>query len=288
LAVTLSYDLEQLVIMAGKTRSPQSSEIAFTYPDERVGLARVWSTDEGGDRVFVSVYEITDLRRLERIRQDFVANVSHELRTPLTIIRSMAETLLDDEPSISERSTKYLSKIVSEVDRLSMISQDLLILSAAESNPVRKQMCDLTDVFRSAVQQLEPKAAEKDLSLTFEGPPRCIVEANTSQMTQVALNLIDNAIKYTTTGEIRVAVETCDPTVRISVTDTGIGIPSDQVKRIFERFYRIDRARGRSTGGTGLGLSIVKHIVEAHGGSVTLESALNHGSTFTVELPIGG
>jgi len=287
LAVTLSYDLEQLAIAGGRNRSPQSAEISFTYPDERVGLARVWSTEEGGERVFVSVYEITDLRRLERVRQDFVANVSHELRTPLTIIRSMAETMVDDELAISERSTKYLNKIISEVDRLSMISQDLLILSAAESNPVRKQMCDIADVFRSAVQQLQPKAAEKSLTLSFEGPQRCIVEANTSQMTQVALNLVDNAIKYTTAGDIRVSVVAAESAVTISVEDTGIGIPSDQVKRIFERFYRVDRARSRSTGGTGLGLSIVKHIVEAHGGKVTVESVLNRGSTFTVDLPVG-
>lgn len=287
LAVTLSYDLEQLVVTGGKTRTPQNAEISFTYPDERVGHARVWSTHEGADRVFLSVYEITDLRRLERIRQDFVANVSHELRTPMTIIRSMAETLVDDEPAMSERSTKYLNKIISEVDRLSMISQDLLILSAAESNPVRKQMCDIAEVFRTSVQQLEPKAAEKGLSLTFEGPARAIVEANSSQMTQVAMNLIDNAIKYTTAGDIKVSLEAVETAVRISVADTGIGIPSDQIKRIFERFYRVDRARSRATGGTGLGLSIVKHIVEAHGGSVTVESALNRGSTFTVELPIG-
>ncbi len=288
LAVTLSYDLEQLVIMGGKTESPQSGEISFTYPDERVGLAKVWSTEEGGERCFLSVYEITDLRRLERVRHDFVANVSHELRTPMTIIRSMAETLIDDEPALSERSSKYLLKIMSEVDRLSMISQDLLILSAAESNPVRKQMCDICDVFKGTVHQLESKAKGKDLDLTFEGPDRCIVEANTSQMTQVALNLIDNAINYTTTGAVHVNVVPGDTTVQVMVTDTGLGIPSDQVNRIFERFYRIDRARSRSTGGTGLGLSIVKHIVEAHGGVVTVESALNHGSTFTVELPVGG
>ena len=288
LAVTLSYDLEQLVIASGRSRTPQSAEINFTYPDERVGLSRVWSTEEGGERVFVSVYEITELRRLERIRQDFVANVSHELRTPMTIIRSMAETLVDDEPSMSSRSAKYLNKIISEVDRLSMISQDLLILSAAESNPVRKQMCDIADVFKGVVQQLEPKASEKGIRLDYVGPDQSIIEANTSQMTQVALNLVDNAIKYTTHGEIHVGLETGISSVRILVKDTGIGIPSDQIKRIFERFYRIDRARSRATGGTGLGLSIVKHIVEAHGGSVTVESALNIGSTFIVELPISG
>ncbi len=287
LAVTLSYDLEQLVLTGGKTRSPQNAEISFTYPDERVGHAKVWCSEESGERVFLSVYEITDLRRLERIRQDFVANVSHELRTPMTIIRSMAETIVDDETDLSERSIKYLNKITSEVDRLSMISQDLLILSAAESNPVRKQRCDIAEVFRTAVHNLEKKATDKGLTMTFVGPEQCMVEANTSQMTQVALNLVENAIKYTTSGTVSVEVTPSETNINVAVTDTGIGIPSDQIKRVFERFYRVDRARSRATGGTGLGLSIVKHIVEAHGGTVAVDSALNHGSTFTVELPIG-
>ncbi len=287
LAVTLSYDLEQQVITTAKSGTPQNAEITFTYPDERVGLAKTWPTNDGGERVFLSVYEITDLRRLERVRQDFVANVSHELRTPLTIIRSMAETMLDDEGEISERSSRYLTKIVGEVDRLTLISQDLLILSASESNPVRKHRCDIGEVFRNVVQQLEPKATKKSLSLTFEGPLPCVIEANSSQMTQVALNLIDNAIIYTATGTVTVKVVRGDAEVTISVTDTGIGVPSDQIDRIFERFYRVDRARSRATGGTGLGLSIVKHIVEAHGGTVNVASSLNNGSTFTVTMPIG-
>jgi len=115
LAVTLSYDLEQLVVSTGRNRSPQHAEISFTYPNEKVGLAKTWPTTDGGERVFLSVYEITDLRRLERIRQDFVSNVSHELRTPLTIIRSMAETLIDDAVDLNDRSSKYLTKIISEV-----------------------------------------------------------------------------------------------------------------------------------------------------------------------------
>jgi len=287
LAVTLSYDLEQLVVSTGRNRSPQHAEISFTYPNEKVGLAKTWPTTDGGERVFLSVYEITDLRRLERIRQDFVSNVSHELRTPLTIIRSMAETLIDDAVDLNDRSSKYLTKIISEVDRLTLISQDLLILSAAESNPVRKQLCDIGEVFRNVVVQLETKAKTKGLKLSFEGPVPCLIEANSSQMTQVALNLVDNAIKYTTAGHINVQVELGEQSVKIFVSDTGIGIPSDQIDRIFERFYRIDRARSRSTGGTGLGLSIVKHITEAHGGKVSVESSLNNGSIFTIELPIG-
>lgn len=286
LAVTLSYDLEQLVSATYQSQAPQSAELTFSYPDERVGLVRAWPSPEGLDRVFLSVYEITDLRRLERIRQDFVGNVSHELRTPLTIIRAMSETLLDEETPDPATYRRYLTKIVSEVDRLSTISNDLLILSAAESNVVRKQSCDLADVFRQVTQELFWKAEEKGLKLTFEGPEDLQIEANPAQMTQVALNLVDNALNYTPEGQVWVRVREDDGEAVAEVQDTGVGISSEHVQRIFERFYRVDKGRSRSTGGTGLGLSIVKHIVEAHGGRVVVDSALNVGSTFRVTLPI--
>lgn len=288
LAITLSYDLEQLVLEAFRLKQPQRAELNFAYPVERVGLANAWPSDDNAERVFLSIYEITDLRRLERVRQDFVSNVSHELRTPLTIIRTMAETLLDDDPPDPELSRKYLPKVISEVDRLSMISNDLLILSAAESNPVRKHNCDIAETFRSVLDQLTPKAHDKGLVVEYEGPRRFTIEANTAQMTQVAINLIDNAINYTPQGKIRVSLEPTPDDVAIHVEDTGLGIASEHLPRIFERFYRVDKARSRAgSGGTGLGLSIVKHIVEAHGGRVTVVSALNEGSTFTVKLPIG-
>jgi two-component system, OmpR family, phosphate regulon sensor histidine kinase PhoR len=287
LAMTLSYDLEQLVMEAFRQRQPQHAEMTFAYPSERVGLAKAWPSDDNVERVFLSIYEITDLRRLERVRQDFVSNVSHELRTPLTIIRSMAETLLDDQPMDQELAAKYLPKVVSEVDRLSMISNDLLILSAAESNPVRKHSCDIAEVFRSTLEQLTSKAREKGLETVFEGPKHLTADANTAQMTQVAINLIDNAINYTNQGSVKVKVEQDENEVVIEVQDTGLGISSEHLPRIFERFYRIDKARSRVSGGTGLGLSIVKHLVEAHGGKVTVDSALNQGSTFRIRLPMG-
>lgn len=287
LAITLSYDLEQLVLEAFKQRLPQHAEFNFSYPTEHVGTAKAWPSDDNAERVFLSIYEITDLRRLERVRQDFVSNVSHELRTPLTIIRSMAETLLDDPTPDPELSAKYLPKIVSEVDRLSLISNDLLMLSAAESNPVRKQRCDIADLFRSILEQLTSKAKEKGIETSFDGPKSLLIEANTAQLTQVAMNLIENAINYTNQGTIWISVAVEDGNAVVNVTDTGLGIPSEHLPRIFERFYRVDRARSRVSGGTGLGLSIVKHIVESHGGKVTVISALNQGSTFTVRLPVG-
>lgn len=285
LAVTLSYDLEQLVVEALRRMEPQSAELVFSYPHERVGLVSVWTEDSHKPRAFISIQEITELRKLERIRQDFVANVSHELRTPLTSIRAMAETLQDD-PADDVRQ-RFLGKILDEVDRLSLIANDLLVLSAAESNPVRKHACDLADVARNAVMQLERKANEKGLELSYEGPAKLLVEANTSQMTQVMLNLVENAINYSQSGVVSVMLGRHNNVARLDVRDTGIGIASEHLPRIFERFYRVDRGRSRATGGTGLGLSIVKHIVEAHGGTVSVMSELNRGSTFTVTLPIG-
>jgi two-component system phosphate regulon sensor histidine kinase PhoR len=281
LKVTLSHDLEALAKHADLTAQAETAELKFTYPEERIALAKAWRSEEG--RVFLSVIDITQLRRLERIRQDFVANVSHELRTPLTIIRAMAETLTDDEDP--DTKTRYLHKIMSEVDRLSSITQDLLVLSVAEGNPVRKYTCDLAEVVRAVVGQLRPRAQEKGLELVLEAPAELEMQANASQMTQVALNLIENAINYTAAGSISVRVCPRVEAVLLEVEDTGIGIARADIPRIFERFYRIDKARSRSTGGTGLGLSIVKHIVEAHGGTVSVESALNEGSTFTVYLP---
>ena len=281
LTVTLSHETEVLVQRVAVTGQPEVAELAFSYPSEEVGLVKAWPSP--GNRVFLSIFEITELRKLERIRKDFVANVSHEMRTPMTIIRAMAETLLDeDDDHLKE---KYLVKIISEVDRLSSISQDLLILSTAELNPVRKQDCDIADIFRTALGQLQPKAAEKSIVLAYEGPEHHSISANSAQMVQIAINLIDNAINYTPSGEVDVTLTPSESNVQIDVRDTGLGIASEHLGRIFERFYRVDRARSRSTGGTGLGLSIVKHIVESHGGTVTVVSNLNEGSTFTVILP---
>ena len=285
LAVTLSVDLEQLVLQAAKLPDDLHKELSFTYPKDRIAIAKVWTTQPNRTRVYLSLVEITDLRRLERVRRDFVANVSHELRTPMTIIRAYAETMLDDDDS--EIRARYLPRIISEVDRLSTITQDLLVLSTSESSPVRKAPCDFADLMRATVQQLQTQAQEKKLLMAYHGPDSLFIEANSSQMTQVALNLIENAIKYTNEGGVDVTLKEQPGSVLLTVVDTGIGISSEHSQRVFERFYRVDKGRSRASGGTGLGLSIVKHIIEAHGGKVALKSALNQGSTFTVELPIG-
>jgi two-component system, OmpR family, phosphate regulon sensor histidine kinase PhoR len=284
IAVTLSSELEQLVLNAAVRHSVIDAELNFASPVDRVGMAKAWPQDEG-NRVFLSVYDITDLRHLERVRRDFVSNVSHELRTPLTIIRSMAETLLDAPDTPAAKKGQYLEKVISEVDRLTMMANDLLVLTTAESQVVAKRPCDIAEIFRGVTDQLLPKAIEKGLDLRYQGPFSLIVPAHTEQLRQVALNLIENAINYTSQGRITSVIRDEGTEVIAIVNDSGIGIASDDVPRIFERFYRVDKGRSRGTGGTGLGLSIVKHIVEAHGGNVTVDSALNVGSTFTIRLP---
>ena len=282
LAIAKNAELERLLEAAKGASEPVRGELTFAHPHEWIGLTSVWR-DRNESRLFVSVYEITELRRLERVRRDFVANVSHELRTPMMIIRGYAETLMDEEPIPVETSGRMLPRIVAEVDRLSTITRDLLALSVAESSAVHKERCDLADVVRGTASGLLSKARGKGLELTYEGPETLMIQANTAQMSQVALNLVDNAINYTAAGSVRVRLQ---EGAVLTVEDTGIGIPPEALDRVFERFYRVDKGRSRATGGTGLGLSIVRHIVEAHGGRVSVSSVVGEGSTFRAEIPV--
>ncbi len=286
LGVTLSRDMASLVEHAAEADPTKFHEIVFGHPKERIGLVRVWPQNPNKDRFFVSVYDVTDLRRLERARRDFVANVSHELRTPMATIRAIAETLLDDTDSRNAGDQRYLEKIVSEIDRLTRISNDLLTLSAAESKTMVMERVNLSDLARSAIHQVLPKATKKGLELVGEIVPSTPVNAHNEQMVQVLLNLLDNAVNYTSKGRVVLRAFSRDGLARVEVEDTGIGIPSEHLDRIFERFYRVEKARSRESGGTGLGLSIVRHIVESHGGKVGVESELNKGTTFWFTLPL--
>lgn len=285
LAVTLSVELEQLVLRAYEDDERVEAELTFSFPRERICRASAWCAPEGLNRIYLALVDITDIRRLERVRRDFVANVSHELRTPMTIIRSYSETMLDDDDP--EQRERYLTRIINEVDRLTSITHDLLVLSTAESNFVRKGPCDIGEILRYAHNLLEPTAKDKGLTLTRDAPDSFFIEANSSQLTQVIVNLMENAIKYSNEGGVMVKFQEEEGNVKIDFTDTGVGIAAEHLPRLFERFYRVDKGRSRNLGGTGLGLSIVKHIVEAHGGKVLVDSSLNQGSTFTIVLPIG-
>lgn len=284
-AITLSYDLEQAVHRVAKSGEAENAELTFTYPSEMVGQVKIWPQPEN-DQLFVSIIDSSDLVHLRRIRQDFVANVSHELRTPLSIIRALAETLLDEKRPTAALRERYLTKVINEVDRLAMISNDLLVLSSSESGPVRKQECDFVEVVKGVINQVRIMANDKGIALIYRGIESQTIQANPFQISQVVLNLVDNALKYTNDGAIEIAVSADASMVHVNVKDTGIGIAPEHIDRIFERFYRVDKARSRASGGTGLGLSIVRHIVEAHGGKVEVSSEVGTGTTFSVSLPI--
>ena len=235
------------------------------------------------------LHDITDLERLERVRRDFVANVSHELRTPLTAIRGYAETLLEGALEDQENNRRFLEIIKAHAIRLSNISSDLLTLSELEAGKARSEpeAVSVREAVESAMRTLEAEARVRGVSLACGRMEDARVLGNRMQVEQALVNLLDNAIKFNRpSGEVLVELtRTTDGRAKITLTDTGIGIPHDDLPRIFERFYRVDKARSREVGGTGLGLSIVKHIIERMNGTVSVESQLGKGSTFTLLLP---
>lgn len=253
-----------------------------------VTIARLVLQDGIGGAVAV-FHDITDLKRVEQMRQDFVANVSHELRTPLTSIKGYAETLCDEGIKDVPKAQSFAEIILKHANRLSTLVQDLLSLTQLESqsSPILKNEIDLRKVLDAAVLVVKPRAERKSLNIQTESvPEETMVWANWDQMAQALINLLDNAVKYTQEGgSITVSVAYAGDEVHITVADTGIGIPREHLNRIFERFYRVDKNRSRELGGTGLGLSIVKHIIQSHGGSVWVQSELEGGSAFSFSLP---
>ncbi|MBV8817559.1 MAG: PAS domain-containing protein, partial [Acidobacteriaceae bacterium] len=235
------------------------------------------------------LHNVTELERLERVRKDFVANVSHELRTPLATIRGYAETLLDGGLEDQENNRKFIEIILSHAIRLNNIASDLLIISELESNgsATQPKPVSIRSVVESALRTVESSARVCGVRLTSGRIEDFQVMGYEIRLEQAFVNLLDNAIKFNRPeGEVRIETNAIkDGQASVTITDTGIGIPSDDVPRIFERFYRVDKARSRAVGGTGLGLSIVRHVIEQAGGSIQVESQLGKGSRFTVLLP---
>jgi two-component system phosphate regulon sensor histidine kinase PhoR len=235
------------------------------------------------------LHDITDLERLERVRKDFVANVSHELRTPLTAIRGYAETLLDGALDDPDNRRRFVEIIQSHAIRLNNIASDLLTLSELESGrpPVAPGRLSVLATLEAAMRTVESEAAMRKVHLGWGTVEDLQVMGNKIKLEQAFVNLLDNAVKFNRGGgEVWVeAGRIPGGKVAISIADSGIGIPSADLPRIFERFYRVDKARSREVGGTGLGLSIVKHVIEQMQGTVSVESQLNKGSRFTVVLP---
>ena len=238
----------------------------------------------------VVMNDITRLRRLERVRKDFVANVSHELKTPITSIKGFVETLLDGAMDDPEDARRFLDIIARQAGRLNAIINDLLTLSKLEQQTETMEISvkreNIRTTIDAAIQLCEIKRTEKGIAIDVECDPGLMAEVNDPLLEQALVNLIDNALKYSESGSrIEISAARAEDEVRISVRDHGCGIEQKYLPRLFERFYRVDRARSRQLGGTGLGLAIVKHICQAHRGRVTAESSPGKGSTFTIHLP---
>ncbi len=234
---------------------------------------------------------LVELRRVNKIRRDFVANVSHELKTPATSLRLLAESLVDILDEDPDQARYFAEQLKNETERLAQLITDLLDLARLESeegvqNP---SPVDLRSVLMVVLSRLRPAARRKNITLSWKRSGSATlytVLGDETQLTSMFSNLVENAVKYTPPGgRVEVIGESDEGEIVVRISDTGIGIPAENLARIFERFYRVDKARSKETGGTGLGLSIVRHVAENHGGHVTVESTLGEGSTFTVRLP---
>ncbi|SCH15085.1 HAMP domain-containing sensor histidine kinase [Romboutsia sp. 1001713B170207_170306_H8] len=236
----------------------------------------------------INIEDITEKVKLENMRSDFVANVTHELKTPLTSISGFVETLKLNENIDPSTRSRFLGIIESESDRLKRLIDDILLLSSIENTESRVlEKINLYNTFNEVKEMLSFIAKSKDIEFKYEFEDESLcVESNRDYIKQVFLNLTENAIKYTPDhGEVKVIVSSNDEDIFINVIDNGIGIPKDDIQRIFERFYRVDKARSRDVGGTGLGLAITKHIIKSLHGKIEVKSELNKGSEFIVTIP---
>jgi two-component system phosphate regulon sensor histidine kinase PhoR len=291
LEVARQSDLLAAIRMALSGQEQVTSEIVVGTVRPRsfaVTAAPVQASSHQG--AVLVLHEITDLRRLERVRQDFVANVSHEFRTPLTAIQGFAETLLAGALEDPANRRRFVGIIREHATRLARLTEDLLKLSRIEAGQLKLEFrpVSVTQLIESCVETAQLKAVPRQLALNVhaaDGLPPVRGDANSLQ--EVLQNLLDNALQYTPAGgKIEVSALCSDGRVIVTVADTGIGIPQVEQERIFERFYRVDAARSREAGGTGLGLSIARHIMEAHGGRLWVESAVGEGSRFHFSIPI--
>ena len=291
LEVIRNSEISELINNAMDSAKFISKEVTLIIPEQKVAQVNV-SPVFTQDKVIGSVtviHDVTQIRRLETMRRDFVANVSHELKTPLTSIKGFVETLLEGALEDKENSLNFLGIINKHVDRLNDLINDLLELSRIESKEVRllKSNFKISELVSEVVLGFKSLAKKKGVELGFELPLDLEISADKSKIEQVLVNLINNAIKYNKEkGFVRIYCQDLADKIKIVVEDSGSGIPLKDIPRIFERFYRVDKARSRELGGTGLGLSIVKHIIELHSGTVGVESTEGMGSKFFFTLPL--
>jgi two-component system, OmpR family, phosphate regulon sensor histidine kinase PhoR len=285
------HELADLVDFLETQKRVLGYELRLGGPTERwlqVNGAAIFTSDGRRHGTILVFHDLSRLKQLERARKEFVANVSHELRTPLSLIKGYTETLLDGAQANPEVATKFLRTIDRNAERLKLLIEDLLTISELESGRVQLNLNTLAldAVVKKVLEDFKTRAAGKKVSLV-QATPALVVRADSNRLEQVLGNLIDNAIKYgRPEGTVTVGARPAeDGQVELFVQDDGPGIPAEALGRVFERFYRVDKARSREQGGTGLGLSIVKHIVQGHGGKVWAKSEPGRGATFYLTLP---
>ena len=274
-------DFSELIKKVTEERKNHTREIEFRDKNYLCSVTFLSSKEE----MVAVFYDITELKNLEQMKKDFVANMSHELRTPLTAIKGFVETLEEEEEI---KNVQYLEIIKRHTDRLMNIVNDLLVLSELEqtSRALVIENVNLVSLAENILKVFEQGEKEKGIQLKLvAGKDLKIIQADPFKLEQMFINLLDNAIKYTEKGEVSITLTQIDSKSVIEIQDSGIGIPSSHLPRIFERFYVVDKSRSKKLGGTGLGLSIVKHIVLLHGGTIDVESSLGMGTKFTIVLP---
>src|SRR6266480_5736856 len=288
--------LDRLIAETLRTGNARQRELTLTDSQTNAGrhleVSAVPMQDDAGltTGAVVLCHDITQLKRLDQIRSDFVANVSHELRTPLSILRGYIETLLDNPKTSREELSRILEVMERHSKRLGLLVDDLLNLARLEASDTNLDISQVrvSELFNNVIRDWKGKLGKKNLKVVVDLPPDApVIRADGTRLQEVLYNLLDNALKYSReNGEIRLQAAGRGSEIVLSVSDNGIGIGKDDLPRIFERFYRADKARGRELGGTGLGLSIVKHIAQLHGGRVEAESELGRGTTIRVLLPL--
>jgi two-component system phosphate regulon sensor histidine kinase PhoR len=289
-----SPDLAGMVTKVRQSGTSSRADITYQGLEERVLEAHCTPLrEDDGDHMgtLLVLHDVTQLRRLENMRRDFAANVSHEIKTPLTAIKGFVETLRDGGLGQQEENYRFLSIIARHVDRLAAIIDDLMHLSRIERSDETKELalepCRVSELLETAMGFCRERAEAKKIEIILDSSEDLTAMMDIPLMEQAVVNLLDNALKYTqkSPATVTVSATEAEDELLIIVADEGIGISRKHLPRLFERFYRVDKARSRHLGGTGLGLAIVKHIAQAHGGCVNVHSELGHGSTFTLRLP---
>ncbi len=285
------YELGDLLRRAAEQGAAQQDELELLHPESRT-LVAVATPLPGPEEEVVGavglVHDVTELRHTDQVRQDFVANASHELRTPAAAIKALAEALQAGALHEEQRAGDFVGQIVEAADRLTELLDDMLTLTRVERGQelLNRQWLSASEALAEAARRAEPAAHARGVALHAQVADSDQVYADPDALQTVLMNLLGNAIKYTPAeGEVALSGKAAPGGYEVSVTDTGIGIPEEHIPRIFERFYRVDKARDRAAGGTGLGLAIIRHIAEAHGGKVSVRSSPGEGSTFTVFFP---